>query len=247
MDIDSFANLKDFNKNNAKTLLDLSFNVSNWSQNNSDDSVLPKINNFILIKTLNTHDTYGLKNRKFCVLYYSQSMNTVIITFSGTVFISEWLDDFDIRQTKPIFIPENYNILLHLQHYNFYNYLRNELIDCLKKYINEDTIVVCTGHSLGGSVANICFTDLIINDIVKNRTLYTFASSRTGNTAFANIINNEETAFRIANSADLVPTLPPPIVEKYIYTHSNGIYFTKNLETLDKNHGESYTEYFNDK
>ena len=68
MDIDSFANLKDFNKNNAKTLLDLSFNVSNWSQNNSDDSVLPKINNFILIKTLNTHDTYGLKNRKFCVL-----------------------------------------------------------------------------------------------------------------------------------------------------------------------------------
>jgi hypothetical protein len=85
---------------------------------------------------------------------------------------------------------------------------------------------------------------MIINIIVKKRTLYTFAASRTGNTEFANIVDKENTAFRIANTADLVPTLPPAVVDKLIYTHYKGIYFTKNMEDLSKNHGDSYTEFF---
>jgi hypothetical protein len=73
--------------------------------------------------------------------------------------------------------------------------------------------------------------------------MYTFAASRTGNTPFADIIDNENTAFRIANTEDLVPMVPPPIVDKLIYTHCKGIYFTKNMETLSKNHGDSYSDF----
>ena len=244
MDLKPFDNLTEFNKDNAKVLLNLSFSVSDWSKHNSDDTTLPKINDFNLISTLKTHDTYGLKNRKFCAIYHSEKLNILIVCFSGTEFLSEWLDDFDIRQTKSEFIPEEYKILLHIQHYNFYNTLREELLECIKEYINDDTVLVCTGHSLGGSVASICFVDMIINNIIKKRTIYTFAASRTGNTEFANMVDKENTAFRIANTEDLVPTLPPAVVDKLIYTHYKGIYFTKNMEDLSKNHGDSYTYFF---
>ena len=168
----------------------------------------------------------------------------LIICFSSTEFLTEWIDDFDIRQTKSEFIPGEYKILLHIQHYNFYNSLRTELLECIKDYINDYTVLVCTGHSLGGSVASICFVDMIINNIIQKRTMYTFAASRTGNTEFANAVDKENTAFRIANTEDLVPTVPPAVIDKLIYTHYKGIYFTKNMEDLSKNHGDSYTYFF---
>jgi len=243
MDLKPFNNLTEFNKDNAKVLLNLSFNVSDWSKHNYDDSELLKINEFNLISSLKTYDTYGEKNRKFCAVYYSEKLNILIVCFAGTEFFTEWLDNFDIRQTKPHFIPVEYNIFLHIQHYNLYNTLRTELIDCIKSCINSETVIICTGHSLGGSVASICFVDMIINNLLKKRTMYTFAASRTGNTEFANMIDKENTAFRVANTEDLVPTLPPPIFDKLIYTHYKGMYFTKNMEDLSKNHGDSYTEF----
>ena len=68
----------------------------------------------------------------------------LIVCFSGTEFLTEWLDDFDIRQTKSEFIPEDHKILLHIQHYNFYNTLRKELLECIKEHINDNTVLVCT-------------------------------------------------------------------------------------------------------
>lgn len=56
MDLKPFENLTEFNKDNAKVLLNLSFSVSGWSKHNYDDTTLPKINEFNLISTLKTHD-----------------------------------------------------------------------------------------------------------------------------------------------------------------------------------------------
>ena len=64
------------------------------------------------------------------------------------------------------------------------------------------------------------------------------------NTSSHYIIDKENTAFRIANTEDLVPTLPPAVIDKLIYTHYKGIYFTNNMEDLSKNHGDSYTYFF---
>ena len=52
MDLKPFDNLTEFNKDNAKVLLNLCFSVSEWSHHNYNDSVLPKINDFNLILTL---------------------------------------------------------------------------------------------------------------------------------------------------------------------------------------------------
>ena len=123
MDLKPFCDLTDFNKDNANVLLNLSFSVSDWSKNNYDDSKLLKINDFKVILTLETYDTYGLKKRKFCAIYYSEKLNIILVCFSSTQFFTEWIDDFDIRQTTAEFIPKEYNIFLHKQHYNFYNTL----------------------------------------------------------------------------------------------------------------------------
>ena len=243
MEINKFEDLTKFDKKNAKVFLQFSFDISNWSLKN-DDKFLPMLANFNCIKTFDCYDSDAFKYRKFCGLFYSKDLNIALIGFAGTEFTSEWFLDFDYKQINPLSIIKDEKIFVHIQHYNIYNSLRDELIKSLKSIINDDTVVVSTGHSLGGSVASICFLDLVINNIIKNRTLYTFGSPRTGNTAFAKIINDEKTAMRLANTADLATSVPPPIIQNYIYTHYEGIYFIMNLESYSLNHGQSYTDYF---
>ena len=246
MQINKFEDLTKFDKQNAKSFLELSFAVSDWSVNvHDDDTLLPKIPDFELKKTFKCYDTYGFTYRKFGVIYYSEKLNMALVSFSSTQFVSEWIDDFDFRAAHPSNITTDDKFFVHIQHYNLYNSLRDELIKSLKSIINDETVVVVTGHSLGGSVSSICFFDFVINNVVKKRTLYTFGSPRPGNTAFAEVLNNEKTAMRVANTADLATTVPPPIIENFIYTHHNGIYFTMNLDSYSLNHIESYTKFFN--
>lgn len=239
--IQKFYTLEKFNKNNARELLNIDFGVSAWSANNSP---LPKIDKFDLIKTFKGYDTYGMIYRNFAVFYYSKFLNMGIISFSGTEYTSEWIDDLDFRQTNPISITNDNKIFTHIQFYKIYDSLRNDLIQTIKDTINENTILICTGHSLGGAIASICYIDIICNNIVKNRTLYTFGSPRAGNIEFANIINKENTAFRIVNSADLTPTVPLPVLSSNIYCHFNNcISFSINGGNYIYNHGGAYTSF----
>ena len=243
MNIHPFKKLQKFDKENAKTLLNLNFSVSSWSGNNADDKTLPLIDDFELKRTFKCYDTYGLTDRKFCVLYFSNKLNIMIISFSGTEFISEWIDDFDFRQISPSSITIDENILVHVQHYNLYNSFREELLFNIKNIVNNETLLISTGHSLGGSCASIFFLDVVLNNIVEKRVLYTFGAPRTGNNAFSEVLNKEKTVKRVANTSDLAVSVPPPVIENYIYTHCNGLHFTNNLETYKLNHGQSYLNF----
>ena len=90
-----------------------------------------------------------------------------------------------------------------------------------------------TGHSLGGAVANFATIDIVTNTIHKRATTYLFASPSVGNQAFADLFkknvgtnacdnnNNINTcSWRVINKYDLVPTLPPTNLLKYV--HVNG-------------------------
>ena len=232
-----------YNKDIAKTLFSLNINVTSWTEN-KDDSNIPLINDFEIVGKLNTYDTYGMKKQKLSIVYYSKKLNMIIISFAGTTRLSEWLDDFDARQTSPVDIINDESYKVHLQHYNMYSSLRDSFLDILKKYINNDTVLVVTGYSLGASISNICMFDVVINNLCEKRVLYNFATCRTGNNNFVNILNNEY-IYCVINTADLVPSLPPSVFGKYIYTHtSDGIYFTINGEKISSNHCGSYTKYF---
>jgi pimeloyl-ACP methyl ester carboxylesterase len=76
------------------------------------------------------------------------------------------------------------------------------------------SLTVC-GHSLGAALATLLALDVAANTIFKDPTVYTYASPRTGDPAFASTYDQVvKNSFRIANRLDLVPKLPlPPFYE----------------------------------
>jgi len=245
--IHPFSELDKFDKINAKAFLELNFAVTSWA--GSDTIPLPDIENFELKNTFKAYDPFGFKTRNMCALYYSKLLNMILISFPGTAYTSQWIDDFVFNQINPADITKNKDILVHIEHYNLYNSLRNDLMNFLKTLdINDTTVLISTGHSLGSSLASLCFFDICENQdsTIKNRTLYSFAGPRVGNVEFANTMNKENTIFRVANTSDLATSVPLPITGNCIYSHFDKcITFTKNYGTYTQNHCDSYTIFLN--
>lgn len=78
-------------------------------------------------------------------------------------------------------------------------------------YPKQVSSVTICGHSLGGPLATLLALDVAANTIFSNPTVYTYASPRTGDPAFAGTYDQVvKNSFRIANRLDLVPKLPLP-------------------------------------
>jgi hypothetical protein len=75
------------------------------------------------------------------------------------------------------------------------------------------TKVTIAGHSLGAAVATLLALDVAVNAPDVPLTLYTYASPKVGDAAFAAFCDARVvTHWRIANAADIVPRLPPAYV-----------------------------------
>lgn len=248
---------KNFDKNNALSLYYITKAVSDWS--GCKDPLPAPPENFTMLKTFQCYDSYANKNRNMVVSYVSNNLNMIIISFSGTKYLSEWVDDTDFIQINPTFYNDS-NILIHKGFYSMYNSMRDDLFNTLKNTINkENTTIILTGHSLGGCLAAICYVDILknINNLPNNENintyLYTFASPRVGNINFANYINqNNNTptnitkniAYCVLNTEDIVPQAILPLIEDYIYeNYNNLIFFTKNLKDNNLNHGKAYLDF----
>ncbi len=77
--------------------------------------------------------------------------------------------------------------------------------------------IFITGHSLGGALATLAASHIIKlicdNKIsAKPPILYTFASPRVGDSVFANNFSKLDECYRIANSEDIVPKIPIPML-----------------------------------
>ncbi len=241
--IENFENLN-YHAKNSYAFFILNSAVSAWS---GCQKSLPNIDTFSNIGKYQSYDSYDDVYRNTSTMYYSKVKNIIIISFSGTRYLSEWYDDFDYEQIKPDFINDN-KILIHRGHYKLYATLRNKLMNDLKNILNDQTVIVCTGHSLGASLATICFADMFSNKISKNITLYSYGSPRVGNNSFVNLVNGKGTSYRIVNNEDLIPQLILSIMikgqDKYYYEHiDKTISFSINLEDYQKNHIEAYEKY----
>lgn len=87
------------------------------------------------------------------------------------------------------------------------------------RFVTPVTSLTICGHSLGGAIATLLALDVAANTAFKNPTVYTYASPRTGDPAFATTFNQVvKDSTRIANRLDLVPKLPLPPLYDHVLT-----------------------------
>lgn len=237
-------NDKNFDKSKALSLNYINYSVSKFC--GCKQELKPFTDDFIVSDIYDCYDSYAKKNRNIAVLFYSNKLKMVILSFSGTHFLSEWIDDINFNQINPNFV-NNKNILIHEGFYNMYISMRDQILNSLDLFQNDELTFICTGHSLGGCLASICYLDLISNNNLKNLILYSFGAPRVGNIEFANVINNSRknnTVWRIVNTEDIIPIAILPVINSYIYENYENLYtFTLNLSDNRLNHIKAYTQF----
>ena len=192
------------------------------------------------------------------------STNRVVIIFRGTQNDDEWKLDSFIKQRQLIMEPSGELVKIHKGFWEIFNSpvekglpsLQEQLHQLLPTYLSKTTEneLHIGAHSMGSAIAVLSFTDTILR--FPNLTINTYITGcpRVGDPAFANAINalakNPNYNFslwRIANTEDIITTLPPPFIGRHLYSHLlisdrndpnvvDLISFTKNLGRIFDNH-----------
>lgn len=194
------------------------------------------------------------QNPLFGILWSNEKV--IYICFRGTIDSKEWIQDFNyiqntfskhenVKQEKAMFLRStesvDINPEVHGGFLNIYNNFRDKLLDKIVE-LNPVQVLV-SGHSLGAGIATICGLDLKLMGY--NTIVYNFASPRVGDNTFCDLVKSSNLPlYRIVNTCDIVPTLPPPVCpnfkdayKPYIYTHcGQAIYFTDNWKSITNNH-----------
>lgn len=232
----------DYDHKNAKALYFIARSTTKWCVCKGFEP--PSVPNFNMIAAFKMNDKG--KHVKNTLIFYSQSLNTMIISFAGSKNLEDWVMDLQYSTRKPSFTDDE-SIKAHSGFLTMYEGIREKIRLVIDDTCDENTVIVVTGHSLGAALATICFYDITENNIGANRLLYTFASPRIGNPEFAAKINATNSAYRIANMEDIVPSVPFPLMGGERYAHSGiMIPFSVNLSHVSKNHSDAYSSYFNE-
>lgn len=230
-----------YDKANAYSFNEFCNTTSSWAECQTPIVLIP---NFSLVKTFQLVDPVDSQKLNSSIMIYSQSQNIVVISFAGTVFLNEWIDDLDFKdQKQPSFVPDNFGILVERDQCLMYESMRDDILTSLSSVSNPTTLVYCIGHSLGGVLASLCFLDIQSNKPELKSVLYSFGSPRNGNIVFADLISKTNRAYRVVNTEDIIPTLPLPVMKNntVFYEHYGSmIAFTLNLKDLGKNHTIAY-------
>lgn len=171
----------------------------------------------------------------------STATNQIIVAIRGTVFIVEWLIDFEIGMT-PFVIPGSgsvedgfYSVFSTL---TFVDPNMNpfSLQDCLVNAVNTNpgVQIVIAGHSLGGPIASmLALQSACQSSAVKSATtVYTFAAPAPGDETFADFYNaNAPQTFRVWNILDPVPTVL--LIAGFVQIAGNGIIIVPTLKQLE--------------
>lgn len=181
------------------------------------------------------------KSGMFAIIFTNDDESRVLIAFTGTMRMAEWMNDINVVQ-NPNSVLNGYvrGSLVHSGFYNVYLSVREEIVNRVSNYHNMKELYI-TGHSLGGALSTLCAYDLHSYRPVH----YSFASPRVGNNMFAESYDNlVPQGLRVYNVEDTIVSLPPPIIFSFVYTHvNNGVPFNVNLGSVRDNHIQSYILY----
>ena len=128
--------------------------------------------------------------------------NTVYVVFRGTESPDDWLANIELRH-----VPQQHGWGNVEEGFNrVYAPCSQVIIAAIRDA--EAAQVLVAGHSLGGALATLCAADLK-STLNIDPTVYTLASPRVGDVAFANRFNAEcPGLWRVVNTEDVITTVP---------------------------------------
>ena len=248
-----------YQKTLCSALVDISY--ATGQSNCSNVVPLPNPPGFDQQLRVEGKDIFGNQTRMFGYIFWNRSTGWACISFTGTLFLSEWQADFQYQQVPPTVINGYQDgVLVHEGFYGIYTSIR----DILWTWWNQNRVWVqtlfITGHSLGGALSTMCaydFADVFKdNNNANNSTTgppevfklpihYSLAAPRSGNVQYAQLFNRRlPTSIRVNNTEDFIPCLPPSSWQGWTYEHTGGnLPFTISLGSLGKDHMNSY--YYN--
>ena len=202
-----------YNKDAAKASLMLSMtayssiNIDTLPKGNLntllDDLGFTDVKTTDLTKTYADNDVTEFTIGRKAVELAEEKTELVVVSVRGTNgTLKEWTSNFDIGAGTA---DETYNTVNHKGFDITSQRVITEIENYIAKYIPEGSTVTLwlTGHSRGGSIANICAASL--EDKGLKTFSYTFGASRTTvNTKAGEYAN----IFNVANADDLVTYLP---------------------------------------
>jgi hypothetical protein len=185
------------------------------------------------------------------------------ICFRGTRGVEEWEKDATTPLVPCSFLPLGKDIKVHKGFQDVYtdNNSVDESLGSLRSqvlnFLNGNNSVLSylnlwvTGHSLGGALATLAIIDIATNANYPGvKIMYNFASPLVGNQAFVDFFkekigtgncnsnnNINECSWRVVNTNDIVPKIPPPTLD---YAHVNGCSGTSvcnNISSDSENNG----------
>lgn len=169
-----------------------------------------KVAGFTLLKTYNREDTQAFLARRD-----GNEIGMLVLAFRGT-------------EMKPADIHSDANAVLttlngeekvHSGFLKAFNHVSDAIAEDLAK--NKGIPVYITGHSLGGALA-VMATRILVSD--SQGACYTFGGPRVGNAKVDDQIKTP--IYRIVNSADLVPRVPPAFIITPLIMLTNLFHFT---------------------
>ncbi len=171
--------------------------------------------------------------------FIAENAKEVFLILRGTMTSSELLRNLKIRMAPYPYLDD---CRVHEGFLQTYNVFRTKIIDGLGALDARKSLFVA-GHSLGAALATLAVPDLAVSTAFTSPVVYTFASPRVGDKSFAESYDRQfgTRSFRIANTADLVVSIPPPVpflgfIGGYFTHVETPVDFTIQEEDLEKNH-----------
>lgn len=141
--------------------------------------------------------------------FIAQRKGRLYLILRGTQTAKEWVRNFSISlYPHPM---QSYG-RVHEGFMQTYNEIREAILEALSSGGNHLKMYVA-GHSLGAALATLALPDIEEKTKCRIQALYTFGSPRVGDDTFARNFNEQYQgrSFRIANTSDLVTSIPLPV------------------------------------
>jgi triacylglycerol lipase len=166
------------------------------------------------------------------IAFVATAGDAIYVVFRGTKTISEWISDAELVQVP--YAQVSGGGLVEQGFSTVYGTIRDAIVaevNALAGSASFTTLYV-TGHSLGASLATLAAPDLARATRFAAPLLYNFASPRTGDPVFAALVDELPTSWRVVNTNDEVPKLPPAVAfvvengeqKLYFYEHIDSAY-----------------------